>query len=67
MNGIEFVEKLRADPRFVTLPCFAVTADTEFLRNDRTELFTGILLKPLTYGKLVETFAAMERKAESEK
>ena len=60
MNGLEFVAKLRADSRFSSLPCFAVTADTEFHRDDRTKLFTGILLKPLTYGKLVEVFAAMD-------
>ena len=56
MNGIEFVEKLRADPRFVRIPCFALTADTESRRDARTDLFTGILLKPLTYEKLVEAF-----------
>ena len=56
MNGIEFVEKLRGDPRFSGLPIYAVTADTEFPRDDRSKLFTGILLKPLTYDKLMETF-----------
>ena len=58
MNGIEFVEKLRADPRFARLPAFAVTADTEFQRDARSKLFTGVLLKPLTYGKLVEVLSA---------
>ena len=58
MNGIEFIEKLRADPRFGRLPCFALTADTESRRDARTDLFTGILLKPLTYDKLVGAFAA---------
>ena len=57
MNGLEFVEKLRADVRFSHLPVFAVTADTETHSDARAELFTGILLKPLTYGKLVEVFA----------
>ena len=58
MNGTEFIEKLRADSRFSCLPVFAVTADTEFRSDARTGLFTGILLKPLTYAKLVEVFAA---------
>ena len=58
MNGFEFIGKLRADPRFKTLPVYAVTADTEFRRDARTYLFTGILLKPLTYAKLLEVFAA---------
>ena len=61
MNGIEFIEKLRADSRFRRLPVFAVTADAEFLRDDRNRLFTGILLKPLTYSKLVETFTTTMR------
>ena len=58
MNGLEFIEKVRFDPRFIRLPIFALTADTEFKRDVRTELFTGILLKPVTYDKLVEVFAA---------
>ena len=58
MNGIEFIGKLRADPRFVRLPIFALTADTEYRRDERGGLFTGVLLKPLTYDKLIEAFAA---------
>ena len=61
MNGHEFIEKLRADARFGTLPVFAVTADTESSQDARTELFSGVLLKPLTYSKLLEVFTAMER------
>ena len=61
MNGLEFIEKLRADARLDRVPVFAVTADTEFHQDDRTKLFTGVLLKPLTYGKLMDVFAAMER------
>ena len=58
MSGAEFAEKLRTDPRFVTLPVFAVTADTESHSDGRCSLFTGILLKPVTYEKLVKTFSA---------
>lgn len=53
MNGMELIEKLREDPRFAHLPVFALTADTEFKNDVRTSLFTGTLLKPLTYDKLV--------------
>ena len=60
MNGLEFIGKLRADPRFKSLPVYAVTADTEFRRDARTYLFTGILLKPLTYAKLVEVLTAAD-------
>ena len=58
LNGLEFIEKLRADSRFAKLPVYAVTADTEYGNDDRFGLFTGILLKPLTYGKLAEAFAS---------
>lgn len=62
MNGLEFIEKLRADPRFEKLPVFALTADTENQNDDRSGRFSGILLKPLTYEKLVDVFAAAERR-----
>ena len=58
MNGMEFVEKLRAEPRLARVPVFAVTADTEFRNDKRYGLFDGVLLKPLTYDKLMEAFAA---------
>ena len=60
MNGLEFIEKLRADPRFARLPVYAVTADTEFRHDARTALFTSVLLKPLTYAKLTEAFSALD-------
>ena len=56
MNGLELIEKLRADSRFARLPIFAVTADTEFHKDPRSGLFNDILLKPLTYGKLAGVF-----------
>ena len=61
LNGIELVEKLRADSHFRRLPVYAVTADVEFLRDDRNRHFTGILLKPLSYGKLMEAIAKAMR------
>jgi len=60
MNGLEFIERLRADSRLRDIPVFAVTADTEYRNDARSKLFTGVLLKPLTYAKLVETFASMD-------
>ena len=56
MNGLLFIEKLRANPDFRNLKVFAVTADAEFDNDERHKLFNGILLKPITYAKLVETF-----------
>ena len=61
MNGMEFIEKLRGDGRFTAIPVYALTADTEFRRDDRIGLFSGTLLKPLSYGKLAEVFTAMSR------
>ncbi len=53
MNGMEFIEKLRADVRFSQLPVYILTADSEFQNDARTKLFTGTLLKPLTFDKLM--------------
>ena len=36
---------------------YLVTADTEFQKDKRTNLFNGILLKPVTLDKLMEVFA----------
>ena len=58
MNGMELIEKLRGDSRFKDLPVFALTADTEYRRDARNYLFSGILLKPLTYDKLMDVFSA---------
>ncbi len=60
MNGLEFIEKLRADSRIKSLSVYALTADTEYKNDRRSDLFTGILLKPLTYDKLVGVLAAMK-------
>ena len=61
MNGLELVERLRTDSRFEGLTIFAVTADTEFNKDARARLFNGILLKPLTYSRLVEALASNMR------
>ena len=61
MNGLELIEKLRSDPRYKDVIVFALTADTEFQRDGRTELFNGVLLKPLTYDKLMGALAAFDR------
>ena len=58
MSGLELIVKIRADPRLRDLPVFAVTADTESRSDGRARLFNGILLKPLTYTRLMELFAA---------
>ena len=57
VNGLDLVKNIRADPRFEKLPVFAVTADSECRHDDRSNLFTGILLKPMTYEKLMESLA----------
>jgi len=59
VNGMEMIEKLRMDSRFASLPVFVLTADTEFDNDERAALFTGTLLKPLTYDKLADSFASI--------
>ena len=59
MNGLELIEKLRADSRFKDLTAFAVTADAEYHTDSRAELFNGVLLKPLTYDKLVGVLSTL--------
>ena len=59
MNGLEFIEKFRVDPRFCDIPVVAVTADSEFRKESRSKLFNGVLMKPLTYDKLMEVFATI--------
>ena len=39
---------------------FQMEVQGDFSEEAKSNLFTGILLKPLTYGKLVEVFAAMD-------
>ena len=56
-NGVELVKALRADARFSRIPVFAVTADAEFVRDERSAIFDGILLKPITYDRLMEVFS----------
>jgi CheY-like chemotaxis protein len=58
MNGLELIEKLRADSRFKSLSVFALTADTEVNQDARANLYTGVLLKPVTYNKLVTVFTS---------
>ena len=60
MNGVELVERLRADLHFRGLPVFAVTADSELQNDERSKLFTGILFKPLMYDMLVGAIASCD-------
>lgn len=59
-NGLELIEKIRSDHRISHLPVFAVTADTEYGHDARSALFTGVLLKPLTYAKLLEVLRSVQ-------
>ena len=60
MNGLELVEKLRADPDFAALPVVAVTADTECRKDPRSSLFDEILLKPVAFDKLSKVLAGQQ-------
>ena len=46
------VEKIRQDESFKEIPVFAITADVSSLKDARADLFTSIILKPITVEKL---------------
>ncbi len=56
MDGRRLVQSIRSDARFSKLPVYAVTADVETNKQCADAGFTGILLKPLTLGKLRTLF-----------
>ncbi|MEG2075322.1 MAG: ATP-binding protein, partial [Victivallaceae bacterium] len=51
MNGAELATQIRSQEKFANLPIYAVTADIEAQENFSVELFSGILLKPISIEK----------------
>lgn len=51
MNGIEFLEALRKDPRFVSVRVFVMTTSSESTDRDQAERLgiSGYIIKPLNY------------------
>ena len=58
MDGRELVRAIRSDARFAQMPVYLVTADVEARNQAGSDGFSGILLKPITLGKLRELLAA---------
>jgi CheY-like chemotaxis protein len=57
MDGSGLVHAIRADANLVRLPVYLVTADVEARKETGADGFTGLLLKPITLGRLKELFA----------
>ncbi len=54
MNGAEFAAAVRAMPQFEAVKIYAVTADSDSSKNFSMAHFNGILLKPVSRGRIVE-------------
>ncbi len=54
MNGVELAAAIRRTVRAEKTPIIAVTADIESKENFDMALFAGVLLKPVTFDKLLE-------------
>lgn len=52
MDGEALVQAIRKNPKFESLPVYAITADVEGLKNYQQFGFTDILLKPITQESL---------------
>jgi CheY-like chemotaxis protein len=63
MNGIEFLEALRADSVLKQIPVVVLTTSNEI--RDRFEAYNfnvaGYLLKPITFGAFVEMMTALDK------
>ena len=52
MDGFDLAANIRKNEATKELPVYAITADVESLKDTRADLFTSIILKPLTISKL---------------
>jgi CheY-like chemotaxis protein len=61
MNGIEFLQELRADPELKTIPVIVLTTSDE--DQDKIEAYNlnvaGYIIKPVTFNKFTETIATL--------
>lgn len=61
MGGIEFLRELRADSELKSIPVIVLTTSNE--DKDKVEAYNlnvaGYILKPVTFGKFVETMAKL--------
>lgn len=63
MNGIEFLNELRKDPKLAPTPVVVLTTSDE--DQDRIEAYklnvAGYILKPVTFSSFAEVMAALNR------
>ncbi|MFA6930245.1 MAG: ATP-binding protein [Lentisphaeria bacterium] len=59
MNGAEFAAKVKQLNNRQSIPIIAVTADIENHQNFKMNLFSGVILKPLTLKKIVSLVDAV--------
>jgi CheY-like chemotaxis protein len=63
MNGIEFLQELRADPELKAIPAIVLTTSDE--DRDKIEAYNlnvaGYIIKPVTFNKFTETIATLTR------
>lgn len=63
MGGIEFLRELRADPELRAIPVIVLTTSNE--DKDKVEAYNlnvaGYIIKPVTFGKFVETVGTLNR------
>lgn len=63
MNGIEFLQELRKDPRLAMTPVVVLTTSDE--DQDRIEAYklnvAGYILKPVTFSSFAEVMAALNK------
>lgn len=63
MNGLEFLQVLRADPKLASTPVIVLTTSDE--DRDKIEAYNlnvaGYILKPVTFSKFVETVETLNK------
>jgi CheY-like chemotaxis protein len=63
MNGLEFLQELRADPQIRQTPVVVLTTSNE--EKDRVQAYNlnvaGYILKPITFGNFVELMVTLNK------
>jgi CheY-like chemotaxis protein len=63
MNGLEFLQELRADPTIRHIPVVVLTTSNE--EQDRVQAYNlnvaGYILKPITFGNFVEGMVTLNK------
>lgn len=60
MDGPEMIRRMRADPRFATIPTILMTALPEAVPQGEAALHDAVLLKPFALGELLEVLRSLK-------